>query len=39
MIDLETIDTAVIQDVLGARPFEAKKNYRKYLEEIKNAHP
>ena len=36
LIELETIDTKVIQDVLGVRPFEAKRGYKKYLEEIKN---
>ena len=31
LIAKETIDTRDIEGVLGARPFEPKKNYRKYL--------
>lgn len=34
LLEKETIDLKQIVSVLGERPFEAKENYKAYLEEV-----
>jgi AFG3 family protein len=37
LLEKETIDLKQIVSVLGERPFEAKENYKAYLEEVRLA--
>jgi AFG3 family protein len=34
LLEKETIDLKQIVSILGERPFEAKENYKAYLEEV-----